>query len=152
MSAKEAIIGACVVAVGAGILALSYGTKSEGTLGYDLKARFAKADGIGIGSQVRLSGVTVGHVVSQWLDDHYRAVVAMRLPPSVRLPVDSAAVIQTDGLLGSKFIALQPGAEDKVLAPGGEFTVTQGSLNLTDLLELIIAQAKDRRGKAAEQH
>ena len=42
----------------------------------------------------------------------------MRLAPEVQLPTDSAALIQTDGLLGAKFITLQPGADEANLKPG----------------------------------
>lgn len=143
---RDVLIGACVVAVGAAILALSYGGVGRSSVpGYDLQAQFNRADGIGKGSDVRMSGVSVGKVVSQSLDDHFRAVVTMRLAPDTPVPADSAALIQTDGLLGAKFIALQPGADEANLKPGERIRFTQDSMNLQDLLELIIAQAEAKR-------
>ncbi len=143
---RETLIGACVVLVGALVLAFSYGSAGRAALpGYDLLAHFNKADGIGLGSDVRLSGVSVGKVVGQALDDHFRAVITIRMAPGVPVPTDSAALIQTDGLLGAKFIALQPGGDEADLKPGDALRYSQDSMNLQDLLELIIAQAEAKR-------
>jgi phospholipid/cholesterol/gamma-HCH transport system substrate-binding protein len=143
---RETLIGACVVLVGALVLAISYGSTGRASLpGYDLVAHFNRADGIGLGSDVRLSGVSVGKVVGQRLDDHFRAVITIRMIPGISVPTDTAALIQTDGLLGAKFIAFQPGADETELKPGDELRYSQDSMNLQDLLELIIAQAEAQR-------
>lgn len=143
---RETLIGAFVVLAGALILAFSYGSAGRASVpGYDLVAHFNKADGIALGSDVRLSGVSVGKVVGQTLDDHFRAIVTMRMTQGVSVPTDSAALIHTDGLLGAKFIALQPGADETDLKPGEELRYSQDSMNLQDLLELIIAQAEAKR-------
>lgn len=146
---RETAIGAVVLIVGAAILALAYaGSVDKAMAGYDLKARFAKAEGISVGSEVRLAGVTVGRVVAQQLDPRYKALLTLRIAPDIQLPKDSAALIETDGLLGSKFIALQPGADEAALKPGAEFQLTQSSMNVNDILELIISQAQARRAQA----
>lgn len=145
---KETLIGAAVVLVGVAVLAFAYdgGVGGAEVKGYDLQARFGRADGINVGSEVRLAGVDVGQVVAQRLDDRFRAVLTLRIARSVKLPEDSAALIETDGLLGAKFVALQPGAEEKELQPGDEIANTQGSMNVAALLEMIISQAKANRG------
>lgn len=143
---RESIIGAGVILVGAVILAAAYAGGARSTVsGYDLVAHFNKAEGISVGSDVRLSGVSIGKVVAQKLDDRFRAVVTMRLNADIQLPDDSAAAIQTDGLLGAKYVSLQPGAEESTLKPGQEIHYTQDSLNVRDLLELIIDQAEAKR-------
>ncbi len=148
---REVLIGAAVVMVGAAMLVHSYGRTGRADVnGYDLVARFDKADGLGIGGDVRLSGVKVGRVTGQKLDDRYRAVITMRVAGQVALPEDSAALIQTDGLLGAKYIALQPGADDANLTPGQELRYTQGAVNVQDLLDLIISQAEAKRGGPAK--
>ncbi len=147
---RDTVIGAGVILIGAALLVLAYygvGGRAS-TAGYNLTAAFNKADGIGLGSDVRLSGVSIGRVVAQSLDDRFRAVVTMRLPPSIELPDDSAAVIQTDGLLGAKYISLQPGADEDNLKPGQQIRYTQDSMNVQDLLELIIAQGEAKRNDA----
>lgn len=147
---RETAIGAAVLAVGALILASAYGAQThQKNPGYDLVARFAKADGIEIGSSVYLAGVPIGHVVSQGLDDRFRAVLTLRIDPKIKFPTDSAALVETDGLLGAKFVAIQPGADENDLKPGAEFRYTQGSMNVADILELIVSQAENKRGTTA---
>lgn len=143
---RETVIGAGVVLLGAAVLAFAYGASSRASVpGYELVARFNKADGIALGSDVRLAGVSVGKVVGQSLDDRFRAVIRFRVEADLQVPDDSAALILTDGLLGSKFIALQPGADDTTMKPGEELRYTQDSMNVQDLLEMIIAQGKAKR-------
>jgi phospholipid/cholesterol/gamma-HCH transport system substrate-binding protein len=143
---RETIIGALVLVIGIGILALAYaGSAQKNTGGYELTARFAKAEGVAVGTEVQLAGVPVGEVTAQTLDPRFQAVLTLRLASSVQLPTDSAALIQTNGLLGSKFIALQPGSDDKNLKPGSQIEFTQSSISLTDILDLIISQAESHR-------
>lgn len=145
----ETMIGAAVVLTGAVLIALLYSGGSKATASGTLyTARFNRAEGIGIGSHVRLSGIQVGRVSDQALDESFRAVLSMRIDPTVQLSADTAAVIHTDGLLGAKFIALQPGADDAVLPSGGEIPFTQDSVAVEDLLETIIAQGKAMRAPA----
>ena len=143
---RDSLVGAAVFLVGALVLAFSYSAVGRHTVpGYDLVARFNRADGIGIGSDVRLSGVVVGKVVGQTLDDRFRAVVTMRLAPDIEVPDDSAALIQTDGLLGGKYLTLQPGASEVNLKPGETLRYSQDSMNVQELLELIVAQGDAKR-------
>lgn len=146
---RDTAIGAMVVLVGLAILGVAYGTSASRAKvdGYDIQARFNKADGINVGSDLRMAGVSVGKVVSQVLDDRFRAIVTLRVQKGVSIPVDSSAVIQTDGLMGSKFIAIQPGGEDDMLKPGQMFQSSQDSVNVQDILEQIIAMGENRRAK-----
>jgi phospholipid/cholesterol/gamma-HCH transport system substrate-binding protein len=118
---------------------------------YNLTARFSKAEGIGIGSDVRLAGMKVGKVVTQSLDSHYRAVLKLQIDNKIHIPKDSAALIQTEGVLGGKFIALQPGGDEDSLLPDTEILFTQDSVNVTDLLLQVIAQAEANRSKRLTQ-
>ncbi|RAU21389.1 organic solvent ABC transporter substrate-binding protein [Paramagnetospirillum kuznetsovii] len=146
---RDTVTGGAVVLVGALLLTLAFsigGKATESTDGYTLKARFNRADGISIGSQVRLSGTVVGRVVEQSLDDRYRAVLTLRLRPDLQLASDTAAVIYTDGLLGAKFVELKLGGEDKLLKSGQEIQYTQDAVVIEDLLDMIIQQARSKRG------
>jgi phospholipid/cholesterol/gamma-HCH transport system substrate-binding protein len=143
----EILIGAAALVFGTAAIAVLYaGGGTKAAEGYPLSARFHRADGIALGSDVRLSGVPVGQVVGQKLDDTYRAVITMRLAPGLQLSADTAAVIQTDGLLGAKYISLEPGGDENMLPPGGEIIYTQDAVVIEDLLETIISEAKMRRG------
>jgi len=143
----ETWIGVAVVAGGLLFLGHAYVSKGEKNLeGYDVTAVFDKADGIGVGSAVRLSGLQVGRVVAQQLDPNFHAAVTLRLRQGLDLPTDTAAQILTDGLLGAKYISLQPGGADQTIKAGGHIDYTQGSVVITELLSKIIDQAKAQRG------
>jgi phospholipid/cholesterol/gamma-HCH transport system substrate-binding protein len=145
---RDAMVGAAVLIAGALVLAAVYGkaaTNGSGG-GYLLTARFRHAGGLAVGSAVRISGRKVGQVVGERLDKQYRAVVSLHLTDPLSLPDDTSAAIQTDGLLGAKYIELQPGADDAVLKPGGEILYTQDSITIQRLLEMVIDQARVKRG------
>lgn len=146
---RDALTGGAVVVIGALLLILAFavgGKKEDGGDGYVLTARFNRADGINVGSSVRVSGTVVGHVVSQVLDEHYRALVTVRLKNDIKLTSDTAAVIYTDGLLGAKYIELKPGGEEEMLKPGAEIAYTQDAVVIEDLLDMIIQQGRAKRG------
>ena len=148
---RNILIGAVVLLVLiAGLVAIHVNSAREKTSGYPLLARFDKAEGVNVGSEVRLAGVSVGKVTRQTLDDNFRAVLTLQLNGDVKLPKDSNAAIQTDGLLGAKFVALQPGGDEKNLQSGEEIAYTQSSLSLQDLLDMIISQGEAARGVKAE--
>lgn len=147
----EAATGAVVVAAGALLLAFVYsGTGKKQDPGYDVRATFKRTDGLFYGAQVRLSGMVVGKVTGYKLDDAYRAVVTLHMKPGVELPKDSAALIHSDGLLGAKYIELQPGGDEDVIKPNGAITYTQDSVDLVDLLDKIVAVAEARRAEFAK--
>ncbi len=148
-SDRDTVTGGAVVLVGALLLMLAFavgGKSADSSDGYTLKARFNRADGINVGSAVRLSGTVVGRVVGQDLDDRYRALLTLRLRKDVQLTSDTAAVIYTDGLLGAKFVELKPGGDEQMLKAGAEIQYTQDAVVIEDLLDMIIQQGRAKRG------
>ncbi len=133
----ETLIGAVVIAVAAVFLAFAYSTAKVGgnMAGYQLNARFSSVDGLNVGADVRLSGIKVGSITAQRLDPQtFAAVITMTISNDIKLPEDTAAKVAAAGLLGSNYLALEPGGSEKDLAPGGEIKHTQGSVNLIDLI------------------
>ena len=62
-SIVETLIGAAVIAVAALFLMFAYTSTGSGPVsGYDVIAKFSKADGVNVGTDVRLSGIKVGTV------------------------------------------------------------------------------------------
>ena len=146
---RDTVTGGAVVVVGALLLTLAFavgGKSAASSDGYTVAARFNRADGISVGSPVRLSGALIGHVIGQTLDDRYRAVLTLQVRPDIALTTDTAAVIYTDGLLGAKFVELKPGGDDTMLKPGQEIQFTQDAVVIEDLLDMIIQQARAKRG------
>lgn len=131
------------VLAGAGVLALAIGFMvyaGAGRIGggdnrYPLTASFRSADGIAVGSDVRLAGVKVGTISEMSLNPQtYFADVVLQLDTSVQLPTDSAVLISSEGLLGGSFVELIPGGSDEVLAAGAQIEDTQSSVSLITLL------------------
>jgi phospholipid/cholesterol/gamma-HCH transport system substrate-binding protein len=73
------------------------------------------------------------------------ARVEMTLDPSISLSDDTAAKITSEGLLGGKFIAMDPGGSEIKLADGSVMTLTQGAIDIWSL----ISQAMFEKNKPA---
>ena len=136
----ETIAGAAVIAVAVGFASYSYSRAGINTVeGYEIMASFNRIDGLAVGNDVRVSGVKVGTVTAQELDPKtYMAIVKMSVRSDLALPSDSSAKIASDGLLGGKFVALEPGGDIDMIQAGGEIEYTQGSVNLEDLIGQVI--------------
>ena len=111
-----------------------------------LTADFNRIDGLNIGSPVRVAGLNVGNVTEVAIGAPGRATVVIRIEDStLPIPLDTAAVIETDGIFGEKYIELHPGGEFENLKSGQRFSYAQDSVVLESLLNQIVAQAKARR-------
>lgn len=137
-SKLELVVGVFVLAglVAVAYLALRIGAGAlVGGDTYVLKARFSNAGGLNSGSNVLIAGVPVGRVESIALNPaDYSALVELRVRKDVKLPVDSIASIKTSGLIGDKFLALSPGAEDEMLAPGALINDTESTVDIESLI------------------
>jgi phospholipid/cholesterol/gamma-HCH transport system substrate-binding protein len=101
--------------------------------------------GLPNGGDVRVNGIKVGTVIDQRIDpDSYNAVVHMSIRPNVRLPSDSVATIASDGLLGGKYVKLEPGRSNETIAPGGMVTKTKNYKSLEETVGEIIFLATDK--------
>jgi phospholipid/cholesterol/gamma-HCH transport system substrate-binding protein len=145
----ETAVGALVIAIAAGFFLYVYTTTGmgQGQSGYRLTANFKNVEGINIGSDVRLSGIKIGSVVDQSLDPKtFDAKLTFAIDPVVQLPDDSTAKITSEGLLGGKFIALEPGGSETILADGGELTYTQGALDIWSLVSDYMFSNRNKDG------
>ena len=136
----ETIIGAIVVAVAVLFIGFAYMRTGTGSLsGYEIQARMPKVDGLGIGTDVRLSGIKIGSVSDLTLDPkNYLVTVHMNIRDDIKIPDDSSLIVTSSGLLGSSYISLTPGGSDKMLGPGGMIQNSQGSVDLMGLVGRFI--------------
>ena len=74
----------------------------------------------------------------------------MSIDPAVRLPIDSSAAVISDGLLGSKFMALTPGGEEDMIEPGGKILYTQASISLEQLIGKFVFGGADSKSAESE--
>jgi len=139
----ETLIGAAVLVVAGIFLAFGYSTSSIGSDGgFMLIAKFDRVDGLTTGSDVRMSGIKVGTVIAQRLDQEtYQAVIEMDIKQGLPLPDDSSAKITSEGLLGATYLSLDAGGSEDFLENGGEIRFTQGSIDLMSLIGQAIFSA-----------
>ena len=113
---------------------------------YNIKAKFSDVTGIVEGSKVTVGGVSIGVVQDKSLDPQtYLAVLTMNIDDNIRLPIDSSALIASSGLIGDKFVAIEVGAEDKLIDNGGEIKITQSSLSLESLIGKMIFSKDEKK-------
>ena len=149
----ETLIGA-VVLVGAVIfLSFAYSKGGLKTIdGYKVVGKFDRVDGLAEGSDVRMSGIKIGTVVSQKLDTKtYLAVLTMNVENDVKLPRDSSIKVVSNGLLGDKYLSITPGAEDEMIGPGGELFHTQGSVDFLSLVGRMIFSQTGAKNMQAQK-
>jgi len=132
------------------LLALALlGRHQSGGDGYPLHATFNQIDGLTVGSDVRLAGITVGHVTGETVDPKsFRAMVSFTVKDGITLPEDSAAIVTSDSLLGGKYISLSPGGSEVDLKRGATVMETQGSISLEQLLSKFIFSVTDTLTKS----
>ncbi|WP_300710142.1 outer membrane lipid asymmetry maintenance protein MlaD [uncultured Desulfovibrio sp.] len=126
-----------------GLVCVAYLTVKLGRMelfeqkGFELTARFGSVSGLRVGADVEMAGVPVGRVAAITLDDNPampRALVRMVLDRDLRLSEDTIASVKTSGLIGDKYINLQPGGLPDKVAAGGELTETESAVDLESLL------------------
>lgn len=146
----ETLLGAIVIAIAGFFLTYSYKTAnvSAGSDGYEVVAYFSGIGGLSAGDDVQISGVKVGSVKAVELDEEtYLARVRLMIASDYKIPVDTAALISSESLLGGKYLALEPGAEEDMLEEGGRIEYTQAPQNLEQLLGQFIFSMQDDEGE-----
>lgn len=137
----EVVVGGAVLAVAAAFVIYAGGVAGLGgqSGSYSLHGSFRTADGISVGTDVRLAGVKVGTVTDIALNpETFFADATIRLPQNIQVPVDSSLLISSEGLLGGNFVEIQPGGALENIEAGGEIEDTQGSVSLISLLMAFV--------------
>lgn len=150
----EIIVGTFVLLCAAFFFFNSFQASRNSTVsdGYYLKAKFDNADGVTNGSDVKISGVKIGTVEAQVLDvENFRAELTINIPNEIQLPTDSSIKISSEGLLGSKYLAITPGSDEEMLKNGEEIAFTQSSVNFEDLLGKFIFSSNEKKEDKDEQ-
>lgn len=104
--------------------------------GYTVTARFTNVGSLKARAPVALAGVTIGRVENISVDpQRLDAVVTMTIDSRYdQIPLDSSAAILTSGLLGEKYVGIQPGADIESLKQGDELLFTQSAVVLENLI------------------
>ncbi|MBW2619075.1 MAG: outer membrane lipid asymmetry maintenance protein MlaD [Deltaproteobacteria bacterium] len=128
----------------AGAACLVYLSLAMGGLGgfnlqqYKLYATFQTVQGLKVGAPVELAGVQVGRVNRIDLDEDFWAKVELTLDKSIQLDEDVICSLKTKGILGEKYIRLEPGGADEIIPPGGRIRETVPGVDVEDLISKFI--------------
>ena len=137
--AMETVVGIFVVI---GLFCVGYMTVKLGNVGllgddsYSLFARFTSVSGLRTGSSIQMLGIEIGRVDKLTMDqENQMAVVEFRINKGIKIYDDAIASIKTEGLIGDRYVSIDPGGgTDELLKPGGTITETESP---TDIQELI---------------
>ncbi len=133
----ETMMGAFVLLITGGFLYFAFSNSGVGAVdGTTYLASFDKVDGLAVGGEVKISGIKVGTITGQYLnEDTFSAIVEINISSSIELPEDTFAKITSEGLLGGNYLVLDPGGSDVMLKEGDEITETQGAVDFLGLLD-----------------
>jgi len=139
-NAIETVLDWVVLAVAGMFVFFAYNTAPiEAVNGYNVSAAFYKVGGLSTGSDVRISDIKVGTVISRQLDlEPPNAVVTLSNSSDMKLPDDTVATIGSEGILGSMYVRLQPGPKKSYIEPGGTITKTNDYRSMEDQVGEII--------------
>jgi phospholipid/cholesterol/gamma-HCH transport system substrate-binding protein len=116
---------------------------------YTISARFANIGDLRNQAPVKIGGVTVGLVKSISLDPvSFEAVVDMQVASRFdEIPSDTGASILTSGVLGDRYIGLEPGGAPDMLQDGDDIFITQSAV----VLEQVISKYLFNTGSKQEE-
>ncbi|MEZ5648766.1 MAG: outer membrane lipid asymmetry maintenance protein MlaD [Alphaproteobacteria bacterium] len=136
----EILVGGFLLLAALIFIAIAYSShKVDQTNRYTLYAKFKKVQGVGVGDDVRIGGVTVGSVAKEDLDEKtYEAILALAIDSQYQLPRNSKATINADGMIGGKYIKIEPGNDKELLKPEEFFASTRDVIDLEGLIREII--------------
>ncbi len=102
-----------------------------------IESEFNQIDGIEQNSEVRISGMKIGKVISMEIKNN-KPNLKLGIKKNLNIPEDSSLSIQTDGLFGKKYLSLEPGGSEIFLKNSEKIFLTEDSILVQDLLQKII--------------
>lgn len=134
----ETIVGIFVVF---GLICVGYMTVKLGKVDlwgnntYSLIAKFNTVAGLRIGSPVNILGIDVGRVEKITMDqENQKAIVQLKINKDIKIYDDAIAAIKTEGLIGDKYLSVDPGGGGDLLKPGGVIVDTQAAVDIEALI------------------
>jgi phospholipid/cholesterol/gamma-HCH transport system substrate-binding protein len=136
--AMETIVGIFVVF---GLLCVGYMTVKLGKVNllgdnsYTLIAKFTSVAGLRVGNPVNILGIDVGRVDRITMDQvNQKAIVEIRIKKNIKVYDDAIASIKTEGLIGDKYLSIDPGGGGTLLAENGVITDTQAAVDIEEMI------------------
>ena len=140
----EVIVGLFVIAGVIALLFLSLKVSNLNTSAvsdpYRVIANFDDIGSLKVRAPVTMAGVKIGRVKEINLDaDSFQAQVVMDISGEYKkIPIDSSASINTQGLLGEQYVSLEPGGQPSFLKSGDRIRLTQSAVVLENLIGQLL--------------
>jgi len=135
---KETLVGIFVVI---GLMSIGYMTVKLGNVGflgentYSLFGKFNTVTGLREGNPVNMLGLEVGRVEKFTMDQEDQVVVVeFKIDKDIEIYDDAIVSIKTEGLIGDKFVEVDPGGGGDLLADGDTITDTNSPTSIMDLI------------------
>jgi len=135
---KETIVGIFVVI---GLACIGYMTVKLGNVGffgdsmYSLYANFSTVTGLREGNPVNMLGLEIGRVEKFTMDqENQQILVQFKINKGIEIYDDAIASVKTEGLIGDKYVAVDPGGGGDLLANGDTITDTNSPTDIMDLI------------------
>jgi len=135
---KETVVGIFVVM---GLFLIGYMTVKLGNVGffgdnsYSLFAKFNTVTGLREGNPVNMLGLEVGKVQKFTMDqENQQVLVEFKINKGIEIYDDAIASVKTEGLIGDKYVAVDPGGGGDLLANGDSITDTNSPTDIMDLV------------------
>ena len=144
---SEVFVGGLVVATALAfaVYVLQVTGISTANSAYEIQASFRSAEGLKVGTDVRLAGVKIGTVAKLSLDNEtFKAQSTIAIDKDVLIPDDSSLTVASEGFFGGSFVEVFPGASFDYLAAGDEIVDTQGSISLIQLMMRFVSRGEDQ--------
>ncbi|MGD8242901.1 MAG: outer membrane lipid asymmetry maintenance protein MlaD [Desulfobacterales bacterium] len=136
--ANETIVGIFVVL---GLAAISFMAVRLGNVNLvgdntnTFYAPFSTVSGLRVGNAVEMLGMEIGRVAAFRMDqDKLQAIVTLKVDKQVEVYDDAIASIKTAGLIGDKYINIDPGGGGDLLADGDTIIETESPVDLGELI------------------
>jgi len=106
-----------------------------GSDSYSFYARFNTVSGLRIGNSIEMLGLEIGEIAGFSMDQEKSVVVAeLRIRKPIKVYDDAIASIKTAGLIGDKYVSIDPGGAGELLKPGAMITQTESPPDLGELI------------------
>jgi phospholipid/cholesterol/gamma-HCH transport system substrate-binding protein len=135
---KETVVGIFVVI---GLVCIGYMTVKLGNVGffgdnsYSLFAKFSTVTGLREGNPVNMLGLEIGKVQKFTMDqENQQVLVEFKINKGIEIYDDAIASVKTEGLIGDKYVAVDPGGGGDLLANGDTITDTNSPTDIMDLV------------------
>jgi phospholipid/cholesterol/gamma-HCH transport system substrate-binding protein len=134
----ETVVGIFVVI---GLICVAYMTVKLGKISYfgdshySIYANFGSVSGLRAGNIIEIHGIEVGRVSSLDIDQEKQAAtVELKIRKDIKLYDDASASIKIAGLIGDKFINIDPGGSGALLMPGDRISETTSPIDIGDMI------------------